>query len=101
MKGDIFSNFDDYNLVRPQIVRQDINKSGFMKKNYLFDAIICVPPYGWRAGVRKTGLSTTKKEKREKRFEQKRNQENDNNNKINDNEEDKKQKKKMKIIIML
>ena len=34
MKGDIFSNFDDYNLVRPQIVRQDINKSGFMKKNY-------------------------------------------------------------------
>ena len=26
MKGNIFSNFDDYNLSRPQIIRQDINK---------------------------------------------------------------------------
>ena len=73
MKGDIFSNFDDYNLVRPQIIRQDINKPGFRKKNYLFDAILCDPPYGWRAGVRKTGLSKNKKEKREKRLEKKRN----------------------------
>ena len=81
-KGDIFSNFDDYNLERPQIIRQDINKPGFRKQNNLFDAIICDPPYGWRAGVRKTGLSTNKKEKREKRLEQIRNK-----NKHNENEE--------------
>ena len=72
-KGNIFSNFDDYNLERPQIIRQDINNSGFRKKNYLFDAIVCDPPYGWRAAVRKTGLSETKKEKREKRLEIKKN----------------------------
>ena len=89
MKGDIFSNFDDYNLVRPQIIRQDINKSGFRKKNFLFDAIVCDPPYGWRAGVRKTGLSSTKKEKREKRLEKKRNKKN--KNKDNNNEEDEKE----------
>ena len=72
MKGDIFSNFDDYNLERPQIIRQDINKSAFKKNNFLFDAIICDPPYGWRAPVRKTGLPSNKKEKREKRLEKKR-----------------------------
>ena len=87
MKGNIFSNFDDYNLSRPQIIRQDINKSGFRKNNYLFDAIICDPPYGWRAAVRKTGLSVNKKEKREKRLEIKRNK----NNK-DDKEEDQKDK---------
>ena len=86
MKGNIFSNFDDYNLERPQIIRQDINKSGFRKKNFLFDAIICDPPYGWRAGVRKTGLSTYKKEKREKRLEVIRNQK-----KKDDNSEDQKE----------
>ena len=86
MKGNIFSNFDDYNLERPQIIRQDINKSGFRKKNFLFDAIICDPPYGWRAAVRKTGLSTFKKEKREKRLEIKRNQK-----KKDDNSEEKKE----------
>ena len=71
-QGNIFSNFDDYNFPRPQIIRQDINKPAFRKNNFLFDAIICDPPYGWRAGVRKTGLSTYKKEKREKRLEKKR-----------------------------
>jgi tRNA G10 N-methylase Trm11 len=65
----------------------------------LFDAIVCDPPYGWRAGVRKTGLSDFKKEKREKRLEQKRknkkekdnddnkNKDNDINNKEDDKEE--------------
>ena len=67
MQGNIFSNFDDYNFPRPQIIRQDINKPAFRKKNFLFDAIVCDPPYGWRAGVRKNGLSDKKKEKREKR----------------------------------
>ena len=89
MKGNIFSNFDDYNLIRPQIIRQDINKSGFKKNNNLFDAIICDPPYGWRAMVRKTGLSENKKEKREKRLELKRNKKNNNKD---ENDEDEKEK---------
>ena len=66
----------------------------------MFDAIICDPPYGWRAGVRKTGLSDFKKEKREKRLEQKRKNKKDNydnnnidnkdnnNNKIEDDKEE-------------
>ena len=99
MQGNIFSNFDDYDFPRPQIIRQDINKPAFRKKNFLFDAIVCDPPYGWRAGVRKTGLSDFKKEKREKRLEQKRknkkgkendedkNKDNDINNKEDDKEE--------------
>ena len=85
-QGNIFSNFDDYNFPRPQIIRQDINKPAFRKKNLFFDAIICDPPYGWRAGVRKTGLTSNKKEKREKRLEKKRQKNKDNNN---DNENDK------------
>ena len=94
MQGNIFSNFDDYNFPRPQIIRQDINKPAFRKKNFLFDAIVCDPPYGWRAGVRKTGLSDTKKEKREKRLEQKRKNKKDNDDtKDNENKiEDEKNK---------
>ena len=98
MQGNIFSNFDDYDFPRPQIIRQDINKPAFRKKNFLFDAIVCDPPYGWRAGVRKTGLSDFKKEKREKRLEQKRKNKKDNdnnnidikdiNNKIEDDKEE-------------
>ena len=93
MQGNIFSNFDDYGFPRPQIIRQDINKPAFRKKNLLFDAIVCDPPYGWRAGVRKTGLSDTKKEKREKRLEQKRkNKKSNNNDDIKDDEDIKEEK---------
>ena len=93
MQGNIFSNFDDYGFPRPQIIRQDINKPAFRKKNLLFDAIVCDPPYGWRAGVRKTGLSDTKKEKREKRLEQKRkNKKSNNNEDIKDDEDIKDEK---------
>ena len=95
MQGNIFSNFDDYNFPRPQIIRQDINKPAFRKKNFLFDAIICDPPYGWRAGVRKTGLSENKKEKREKRLEQKRKNKKGNEEEFEDDKED---KDKNKII---
>ena len=31
MQGNIFSNFDDYDFPRPQIIRQDINNSAFRK----------------------------------------------------------------------
>ena len=99
MQGNIFSNFDDYGFPRPQIIRQDINKPAFRKKNLLFDAIVCDPPYGWRAGVRKTGLSDTKKEKREKRLEQKRkNKKSNNNEDIKDDEDEKDNKDENNII---
>ena len=88
-QGNIFSNFDDYNFPRPQIIRQDINKPAFRKKNLFFDAIICDPPYGWRAGVRKTGLTSNKKEKREKRLEKKRQKNKDKNKENNDIKDDK------------
>ena len=67
-EGNIFSNFDDYNLIRPQILRQDINHPNFKKNNFLFDAIICDPPYGWRAGSKITGLTQEKKNKRLERI---------------------------------
>ena len=56
----------------------------------MFDAIVCDPPYGWRAGVRKTGLSDIKKEKREKRLEKKRKNKKDHedNNNIEDDKEE-------------
>ncbi len=81
-EGNIFSNFDEYNLIRPQIIRQDINKFSFRNKNLLFDSIICDPPYGWRACSKKTGLSDYKKEKRNKRLDikQKIKEENENEN---------------------
>ena len=96
-QGNIFSNFDDYNFPRPQIIRQDINKPAFRKNNFLFDAIICDPPYGWRAGVRKTGLSTYKKEKREKRLEKKRKKNNKGNKDNKDKVEDDKDKEDNEI----
>ena len=99
MQGNIFSNFDDYNFPRPQIIRQDINKPAFRKKNFLFDAIVCDPPYGWRAGVRKTGLSDTKKEKREKRLEQKRkNKKDKDKDDIKDNDDKKNEDENNKNI---
>ena len=99
MQGNIFSNFDDYGFPRPQIIRQDINKPAFRKKNLLFDAIVCDPPYGWRAGVRKTGLSDTKKEKREKRLEQKRkNKKSNNNEDIKDDEDIKEEKDEEDLV---
>ena len=98
MQGNIFSNFDDYNFPRPQIIRQDINKPAFRKKNFLFDAIVCDPPYGWRAGVRKTGLSDTKKEKREKRLEQKRKNKKDNDDTKDNENKIENEKNKNEII---
>ena len=83
-EGNIFSNFDDYNLIRPQIIRQDINHYSFRKNNFLFDSIICDPPYGWRACSKKTGLSNFKKEKRVKRLDKRKKEKED--NEINNNE---------------
>jgi len=67
-EGNIFSNFEDYNLIKPQIIRFDINHHSFKKNNFFFDSIICDPPYGWRASSKKTGLSEKRKEKRDLRL---------------------------------
>jgi len=53
----VFSNFNQYNLVRPELVRSD---NALFHRHYrtdkpIYDAIICDPPYGIRAGARKSG----------------------------------------------
>jgi tRNA (guanine10-N2)-methyltransferase len=53
----IWKNFDQFNLQRPEIIRTDnaIYHRHFRHDQPLYDAIICDPPYGIRAGARKTG----------------------------------------------
>ena len=57
LEENIFSNFDQFNLPRPEILRTD---NAFYSRHFryhppFYDAIICDPPYGIRAGARKTG----------------------------------------------
>ena len=52
-KLDIFTNFAEYGLKKPNILRCDINNPVF-RFNEVFDAIICDPPYGHRAFTRIT-----------------------------------------------
>ena len=53
----IFSNSEQYNLPKPCLIRGDMSKSGIcMRINKpILDAIICDPPYGVRAGAKKSG----------------------------------------------
>jgi tRNA (guanine10-N2)-methyltransferase len=54
----ILANFRQYNLPRPEIVRSDnsLHDRHFRRKIPLkFDAIVCDPPYGIRAGARQSG----------------------------------------------
>jgi tRNA (guanine10-N2)-methyltransferase len=53
----IFSNFDQFQLPRPEIMRTDNAHydKHFRQHSPYFDAIVCDPPYGIRAGARKTG----------------------------------------------
>ncbi|KAF0688061.1 Aste57867_20285 [Aphanomyces stellatus] len=50
----IISNFHQYNLRVPDLVRADNSRSPLRCPNY-FDAVVCDPPYGIRAGARKSG----------------------------------------------
>ena len=55
----IFANFDKFELPRPEIVRGDSSdwSGGWCGKiEGYFDAIITDPPYGIRAGARRSGL---------------------------------------------
>lgn len=53
----LFSNFEQYGLDRPEIVRCDASMflRHFKSERSMYDAIVCDPPYGIRAGARKAG----------------------------------------------
>lgn len=61
--GSIRGNFDQYHLRQPELLRMDISVMTLRCRSmhdlvlviiYRFDGIICDPPYGIRAGARKT-----------------------------------------------
>ena len=49
----IFSNFDQYSLPRPELVRSDnsLYDRHYRTSNAIYDVICCDPPYGVRAGT--------------------------------------------------
>ncbi|DAZ93518.1 TPA: hypothetical protein N0F65_002444 [Lagenidium giganteum] len=57
----VLSNFRQYNLPLPELIRGDNSISPIMTKcaNY-FDAVVCDPPYGIRAGARRSGRKRPK-----------------------------------------
>jgi tRNA (guanine10-N2)-methyltransferase len=56
----IWSNFEQVGLPRPEIIRSDnaIYHRHFRSHKPLYDAILTDPPYGIRAGARKSGSSS-------------------------------------------
>mmetsp|Transcript_4706 Transcript_4706/g.8847 ORF Transcript_4706/g.8847 Transcript_4706/m.8847 type:complete len:429 (-) Transcript_4706:212-1498(-) len=63
--GNIFTNFDVYGLEYPEIIRNDVSLN-IWRQEGLFDAVICDPPYGIRAGSRK---KTTRSENSTETYE--------------------------------
>ena len=57
LEENIFSNFDQFDLPRPEVLRTDNSYYSRHFRSHLpfYDSIICDPPYGIRAGARKTG----------------------------------------------
>ncbi len=50
------SNFKQYGLPLPELIRADNSISPLLPRaNEYFDAVVCDPPYGIRAGARKSG----------------------------------------------
>jgi len=62
----VFSNFINYQLPKPNIFRADINQTS-IRTNEMFDSIICDPPYGYRAIQREVGEIDKDKIGREER----------------------------------
>jgi len=85
--SDIYTNFFNYKLPMPHILRADINYLCFRKGEY-FDMVVCDPPYGHRAMTRKTGMTEERRAKRELRLAKKYE---------NFKKADKEEEKKMKI----
>lgn len=55
----VFSNFAQYDLPLPELIRADNSLSPLVFSDY-FDAIVCDPPYGIRAGARRCGCPSEK-----------------------------------------
>lgn len=57
----IESNFRQFHLPKPELIRSDnsIYHRHFRTTHPLYDAVICDPPYGIRAGARKSGSRLT------------------------------------------
>ncbi|KAG2773383.1 hypothetical protein PC129_g20411 [Phytophthora cactorum] len=52
----VITNFKQYGLPLPELVRADNSMSPLVKQcEGFFDAVVCDPPYGIRAGARKSG----------------------------------------------
>jgi len=54
----IYKNFEQYGLVRPELIRSDnsiFHRHYYPSMQSIFDAIVTDPPYGIRAGARKSG----------------------------------------------
>lgn len=58
---DIFANFKYYGLAKPNIVAMDMAYPLFMHNK--FDAIVCDPPYGVKAGAKKTKVIKDRKKR--------------------------------------
>ncbi|CDW74335.1 trna (guanine-n2)-methyltransferase homolog [Stylonychia lemnae] len=77
---DIFTNFDYYQLRRPEILVMDIANLALNHQNSgpIFDSIICDPPYGVRAKSKKVGISKSKQQKYEDRVNARKQQQQEN-----------------------
>ena len=62
----IFSNFVQYGLEKPEIFRMDCTNDMFKSEGF-FDAIVCDPPYGIRAGAKECGLREARVKRKEER----------------------------------
>lgn len=62
----VFSNFEQYGFFKPEILRMDCTNDMFKCQNY-FDAIVCDPPYGIRAGAKECGLRDARVKRKEAR----------------------------------
>ena len=51
----IYANFEQYALPKPELSRCDLSNLCWRHFEGMFDAILCNPPYGLRAGARKSG----------------------------------------------
>ncbi|KAJ0392891.1 hypothetical protein P43SY_000991 [Pythium insidiosum] len=52
----VITNFKQYGLPLPELVRADNSLNPLVERCHgLFDAVVCDPPYGIRAGARKSG----------------------------------------------
>jgi tRNA G10 N-methylase Trm11 len=51
---DVYANFKQYGLPLPEVLRMDSIGTPFNERSFLFDSIVCDPPYGIRAAQKMT-----------------------------------------------